>query len=331
MKKSYLLVLGVLFLMVFSLTALAVQVEEVEQKTFPLSQGGFVSVESIAGDILIHSWDKEEARVVATKWAKAFSRTRAEELLEVLEVEVSSKEDRLQIATRFPWWKDLSPLSSVRIDYELWIPRTAQATADSTSGSILIEERDNSITVETTSGNIELKGARGQIRAISTSGNIYVGQSQGNIVLQSTSGKIEVEALIGDVEVKTTSNNITLDRIEGIVKADSTSGRIKILDSRGGASSIRTTSADIWVEFKELEETLARMEFHSTSGDILLMLPEDIGATIEADTTSGRIRTEFPVLVEGTMARGELRGTIGDGGIRIKMHSTSGDISLQKA
>jgi len=97
MKKRYFLPIGVLFLMIFTATALSAQVEEVEERTFSLSEGGFVSVESIAGDILIHSGDKEEVRMIATKWARTSSRTRAEELIEVLEIEVSSKEDRIEV------------------------------------------------------------------------------------------------------------------------------------------------------------------------------------------------------------------------------------------
>lgn len=331
MKRCYVLLVGVLFLMAFAVTAIAAQVEEVEEASFPLSKEGLVSVESVAGDILIHSWDKEEVRMVATKWAKASSRREAEELLEALEIEISSVEDRLGIATKFPWWKRLSPLSSVKVDYELWVPLTAQVRAASISGSIQVEERGNSVSAKTTSGDIELKEIQGQIEADTTSGDIYVSQSEGNAVLHSTSGEIQAEQLVGDINVRTTSSAITLEEIEGIVEAHSTSGRINILDARGGAKSIKTISGSIWAEFEEVEETLSRMELHSTSGNVVLYLPRDIGANIEADTLSGRINIKFKVLVEGVMDKGAFRGTIGDGGILIKMHTISGDISLRKA
>lgn len=331
MKKRYLLLIGLFFLMSFSAAALAVQVEEIEEASFPLSKEGLVSVESVAGEILVHSWDREEVRMVATKWARASSRARAEELLEALKIKVSSREDKLEISTEFPWWKSLSPFSSVRVDYELWLPLSTEARAESTSGDIGIEERDNNVLAATTSGNISLKGIQGEIEATTISGDIYMGQSKGNAVLHSTSGEIEVEELEGDIDMITTSGTITLEEIRGIVEAHSVSGKIKILGAKGGATSVNTTSGDIWVEFKEVEVTLSKMEFSSTSGDILLALPENLGANVEVKTVSGSIRTEFQVLIEGIMGRGEVRGTIGGGGIRLRIYTTSGDIALRKA
>ena len=106
---------------------------------------------------------------------------------------------------------------------------------------------------------------------------------------------------------------------------------MKISDSKGAAKSVRTTSGDIWVELEEVTETVSRMLLTSTSGDVTLLLPEGVSADVDAQTTSGRISSEFKILVEGEIGKRRLQGIIGEGGIRITLKTTSGDISLGKS
>ncbi len=83
--------------------------------------------------------------MIATKSARAFTKKRAEELIEAIEIEISANEDQIDIDTEFPWWNRLDPSSSLRVDYQLWIPLSAKARAESVSGSIEIMERNNDL------------------------------------------------------------------------------------------------------------------------------------------------------------------------------------------
>ena len=311
MKKTHVLVVSILFSIALTSAALAARLEKIEERSFPLTKQGSLSVKNVAGEILIHAWDEEKVKMVATKWARAASEERAQELLDAIEIEITSKEDQLDIATEFPWWKRLSPTSSVRVDYELWIPLAAKIRAQSVSGSIQVQERDNTVWVKTVSGAIGL-------------GNIV-----GDVEAKTVSGEIKIEEAQGDMTLDTTSGRISLEGIEGIIEAHTVSGRVKILNSRGAARSIRTTSGDIWVELEEIKETASGMLLSSTSGDITLFLPKDAAVNIEAETTSGRISSEFRILIEGEIGKGKIRGTIGEGGIKIRLKTTSGDISLR--
>jgi len=98
----------------------------------------------------------------------------------------------------------------------------------------------------------------------------------------------------------------------------------------GATVKAESSSGDIRVELEEIYEGISEMSFQSSSGDINLSIPSDTAADIDISTTSGRITTDFAVTVEGTMERNELRGTIGGGGIFVKMRATSGDVTLGK-
>jgi len=297
-KRGFLvLVMG---LLCFALTSpsLAAQVKKVEERFFPLTQEGFVSVENVAGNILIHSWDKEQVKMIATKSVGAVWEEQAEKLLDDIEIEIITKKSQLSINTRYPtssWWKQITSLSSApRIDYELWVPLNATVQIKSVSGDIQIKEKNNNIKVETVSGNIGLSD------------------------------------IWGNIEVSTISGDINIQSSEGNIMAKSVSGDIKIIETKGVVSSIDTTSGDIWVELEEIDSTSSGMNFSSISGDIDLFLPESIEADIDTQTVSGKINTDFKIVVQETLGkRGKVQGTIGGGGVRIKFKTISGDISLK--
>lgn len=208
-----------------------------------------------------------------------------------IEIVIDAQEDRLKIETEYPRF---SWFQRARVNYELWVPQGATVRAVSTSGDLYIEEQHNDVRAQTTSGDVELIG------------------------------------IWGEIDVGATSGSIRTENSKGTITARASSGDIKILELRGGVRTIRTSSGDIWVELEEIDKAISEMSFQSTSGGISLSVPSDIGADVDIRTTSGRISTDLAITVEGTMGRNELQGTIGGGGIFIKLKATSGDVSLRK-
>jgi hypothetical protein len=72
------------------------------------------------------------------------------------------------------------------------------------------------------------------------------------------------------------------------------------------------------------------MDFTTGNGRIDLMVPAGFAAEIDASTSNGGIRTDFPIQVSGRITRTRLRGTIGDGGRRIRLVSGNGSIELRR-
>jgi len=72
------------------------------------------------------------------------------------------------------------------------------------------------------------------------------------------------------------------------------------------------------------------MEFASTSGDVRVKLPANLDADVRMSTTSGGLKTDFPLTIEEP-ERGHGRraaGRVGGGSRNLRLSSTSGSVSL---
>ncbi len=338
MKRGLVVLVVGLMCLVLAMGASAAQAEE---QTFDLRMDGLISVDNSAGETVIHAWNKEKVRMITIRKGSG---------AEDIEVTIDAGEDYLKIETEYPifsWFRQ------PRVNYELWVPEGASLRIVASSGNINIEGQRSDIRASASSGNIELADIWGAIDAGVSSGNIRVENSKGDIIARSSSGDIRilgVEAVEGEqnyvrvnatsgsimlkntvahIDAETSSGGININNSQGNISASCSSGGIKIVEARGAVASIKSSSGNIYVELEEVDEDNSQMSFQSTSGDISLFLPAEIGAEVDVRTTSGRISTDFRISVEGTQERNELRGTIGSGEILIRIRATSGDVSLR--
>ena len=336
-RSLVILIVGFLCMALGATASLA----EVEERTFSLKADGLVSVENSAGNTTIHAWEKEEVKMVTTRKGRGSDK---------IEIIIDASQDHLKIETEYPRF---SWFERGRVHYELWVPEGATVKLQSSSGDLFIEGQRSNVRAQSSSGDIELKDIWGEIDASASSGSIRTENSKGDISARTSSGSIRIRGveesdrpndirvhassgnvtlkdIVGDIDAETSSGKIDAENVEGIITARASSGNIKILEAQGGVKAVRTSSGEIRVELEEIYEELSEMSFQSTSGDIDLSIPSDTAADIDISTTSGRITTDFALTVEGTMERNELRGTIGGGGILIKLRATSGDVTLGK-
>jgi DUF4097 and DUF4098 domain-containing protein YvlB len=99
------------------------------------------------------------------------------------------------------------------------------------------------------------------------------------------------------------------------------------VEIQGGQSpevKTSTVSGDIQAELASQDGNIA---IRSTSGDVDLALGKDTDAQVECETMSGDIDVGLPVQKTFASER-KLQGVLGSGKGRIRVSTTSGDISL---
>ena len=290
MKRSIVILLILFFLVLLTTNAWAERVEKVMEENFLLNSTGSFSLANIAGKIEIYSWDKEEARMLATKSISSWGIGDSEEMLDNIEIEIVSQPKNLKINTRYP---ALSWVKNARVEYQIWIPKTCTVELESVSGSIQMADHLNRVYAKTVSGSIKLNN------------------------------------IMGNVELKTVSGNISAAKISGEIRAGSVNGSLIFRDCKGSFPDLHSTSGSIVAELAAIDEDASDMSLNTVSGDINLKLPGDASFGLDIKTVSGEISTKFKVLVE-SVKKNQLQGEVGNGGINIELKTISGDISLAK-
>jgi len=326
MKKFIIFLLSLIFLVLLTTNAWADRVEKVIEESFALDSTGSFSLNNVAGDIMVYSWDKEEVKMVATKSISSWGIGDPEEFLDKIEIEIVSQPKTLKIHTRYPTF---SWIRNTRVDYQLWIPEATSVRLESVSGTIQIGDHLNRVYAKTVSGKIKLENIRGNVEVKTTSGDVVIGNVQGDLAWSSTSGDLDLANLVGDLDLHTTSGEVSAQEINGNIKASSVSGDLAFRDSQGGLSYLHTVSGKIRAELKVIDKDVSSMSLSTVSGGITLYLPEDASFDLDISTVSGEINTGFKVLIDSVSKR-KLQGEVGAGGITIELNTISGDISLRK-
>jgi len=215
MKKSVIILLIIICLVLFYNFSWADRVEKVIEENFLLNNTGSFSLNNVAGEIVVHSWEKEEVRMVATKSITSWGTSDPEELLDKIEIEITSKPENLKISTHFP---QFSWIRNARVDYEVWIPREVNVRLSSVSGTIQMKSHLNRVYANTVSGKIKLDDINGNVEVKTTSGDTIINDVRGDFIWSSTSGELDMLNLVGDLDLHTVSGDISCSAVNGKIK-----------------------------------------------------------------------------------------------------------------
>lgn len=162
------------------------------------------------------------------------------------------------------------------------------------------------------------------IRVNGVSNTTWIEGFEGQVEVTSVSGEITLRDLTGPVRIHTVSGDVEAERVAGRLDLDSVSGDVEFQDSHLSAVAVKTVSGDV-----KLDTPLAEgpYQFNSVSGDVRLTLPGKTGCSAELHSVSGDLISAFP----GSGFHhhsGTKTIQVQGGGIRVFMHSVSGDLSL---
>ncbi|NUQ13266.1 MAG: DUF4097 family beta strand repeat protein [Gemmatimonadaceae bacterium] len=169
-------------------------------------------------------------------------------------------------------------------------------------------------------------GVRVQVQ--SGNGDVSVTGALAELVARSGNGRVRVSGTAGEVEASSGNGEVTVDGVRGPVIANSGNGDVRVRAVQGPVSA-RSGNGDLIVTMTELR-VADDMDFTTGNGRIELAVPADFSADIDASTGNGSIRTDFPIQVSGRISKTRLRGTIGQGGRRLRLVTGNGEIEIRR-
>lgn len=171
------------------------------------------------------------------------------------------------------------------------------------------------------------KGVR--LAANTGNGDVTVDKASNDVEIHSGNGDVRVRLTAGEVDVTTGNGELEIDGATGPVRATTGNGRVYVLTSTGPVT-VRTGNGEIDVRMKALTGS-SDMQFITGNGSVTVALPSNFNGEIDASTGHGDFESDFEIKILGRLNPRHVRGTIGEGGRRIRMSSGNGRLELRKA
>jgi TonB family protein len=177
--------------------------------------------------------------------------------------------------------------------------------------------------LETAGGNITVARAGGYVSVRTGGGQIDFGEVRGSVHAQTGGGGIRVMYVSGPMELESSSGSICLTRVAGALQAATSGGTITAWinpDAPPGGGTVRLAGAS---------------QLASGNGDIIVFLPRNLAANIDATVVNGgERRIEADPALHLTMqspANGPVHAmaVLNGGGALLKLKTTAGKIRLQ--
>lgn len=189
--------------------------EEFHQ-TYALSADGRIDLENINGDVHITSWDQNQVKVDAVKYADS------KERLDEAKIEIDARNDSISIRTHYPEhdrhsnWDEHDRTASV--EYTLTVPRAARLDEIKLiNGELSVSDVKGEVRASCINGRLEAKNLAGNARLSTVNGHLEArfDQLSGRTVeLNSVNGSVDLTIPSdsnAEVEANTVSGNIEND------------------------------------------------------------------------------------------------------------------------
>jgi DUF4097 and DUF4098 domain-containing protein YvlB len=216
---------------------------------------------------------------------------------------------------------------------------TGAVVLETAGGSIRVEEAGGEVEAETAGGSIDVDGAEGPVRAETAGGDVKVANARQRVDAETSGGDVELESIGGPATARTSGGDIEGRGFDGRVDARTSAGDVELEDVRAGVTA-RASVGDV-----EVEVTASNIEgdysttLSSSHGDIRLVLPAGLPATIDAEVESlygsvdrEDIYSDFALTRELSEDSEVLRATgpLNGGGPEFDLRSKGGSIEIIK-
>lgn len=278
--------------------------------TFSVQPGARLEVNNMGGEIAVRAWDRNEVRIQA----EHSSRTR---------VDVRNTGSVVTVRAGSGY----GPANIV--DYRITVPASMALDLSGMHTDIDVQGTQAEVKAQTVQGEVSIRGGR-SVSARSVSGEVSVEGARGDVRASTTSENVRVASAVGEVIAETVSGDIFLERIDsrrveaGTVSGDvfydgtiQDRGRYSFVTHSGDVVASVPERADVKVSIASIDGDLdasfpvtfvgddrgrrqsfvlgsgsAQLEMETFSGDVLLRRPGEVSAALEQARERARERAE---------------------------------------
>ena len=269
--------------------------------TIPDDGAYTVLLESIEGDIRVTSHSGSGAELTITRKIRAITQKKAKWLVKNSIILVYHLEDDQLIQVRSE--KKMRYTRNIQTEFDLKLPMNINLNLETTGGDIDVSGIRGESILKTSGGDMDLENMMGRIEANTSGGDIGVSGVEGLIRVHTSGGDIEIENSDGQFNASTSGGDLEFHHLTGNIEAQTSGGSISLENIEGESVKIRTSGGDI-----NAEDISADLTGRTSGGEIDL---ENIKGHVDVTTFGGDINAK------------EITGSL-------TCHSSGGDIEGQE-
>ncbi|HEY7402159.1 MAG TPA: hypothetical protein VIB39_01440 [Candidatus Angelobacter sp.] len=150
-----------------------------------------------------------------------------------------------------------------------------------------------------------------------------------NVALNSYKPDIKVTSVQGDIRIKSYKSPITIDSTTGAIRIDTYKETVKLNNvTLRGPLEIKSYKADAEVNAVALGETAS---LENEKGTIVLRVPQNAGLDVDYEgNRRASFRSDFPLNISSGSFNDHVRGTVNQGGTKLRLRTEKGSVSLEK-
>ena len=126
--------------------------------------------------------------------------------------------------------------------------------------------------------------------------------------------------------IGTINGTLRISGVESVKDLQTVNGNIEVYES-GGSIHAHTTNGNVHLELAPIGEMNGAVA-ETTNGSLLLAVPSDTQADLEARCLNGNFYSELPMKMESTQRPREIHGKLGNGGVSIHLRTVNGSIRV---
>jgi Toastrack DUF4097 len=165
-----------------------------------------------------------------------------------------------------------------------------------------------------------------RVQVTASNGRVCLSGIRAAVRLHSSNGPVRVDDVVGDVEVHTSNARVYTHCTCGKLVARSSNGKIE-LDEHRGSVDAATSNGTIRCELEEVGKEGILLV--TSNGRIALELPDEVDGDVDIRVDNGLIRSQRDLGHSARENAGRLKGTLGRGGVPIRLRASNGTITLR--
>jgi DUF4097 and DUF4098 domain-containing protein YvlB len=257
--------------------------------TFAVRGTPRIELRDVRGSVYVEAWDQPQVRIRAEHGSR--DRVQVDDRGGVVTIRAVRDQGR-----------------PVAVDYRITVPRVVALTLTGTTADFHVTGVRGDIRVESVEGDLVFRDL-GSVTATTVEGDITLDGAAGNVRVSSIDGDLIVRRVRGDLIASTIDGEVTLEGIE--------------------ASNVDVNTVDGDIRYDGVIRDRGQYRFATHDGDVTLLVPSSINATVSVATFDGDFESTFPVQVRPGGHRGHRIGfTIGNGRAQLEIESFDGAIRL---